>query len=697
MVDDNQLNRLRDIAAPAPGNDAKARALGAAMRAYDVGEKTSPAAQGSAKGLRLTERAQKLWSEIMQKKLFATPAIAGLVALPIAGYATIYMLQEQPFYSGGDEKITETLADKPVATKKADADAESRVAAEALAPASPPKPQSAAGLAQQDALARNAAPKPTPAPKGEFAQDGGAAPSGRVMMSISPPKADGATQAGRMPGAESKLMAQPSTAPADQMPLPEQNRDRVGDFKSNPVRAALEDPVSTFSIDVDSASYSFVRRSLREGALPQADTVRVEEMINYFPYDWKGPDVASTPFNSTVSVMPTPWNQHTRLMHVAIKGFDAKPAEQPKANLVFLIDVSGSMNEQDKLPLLQSAFRLLVNKLKPDDTVSIVTYAGDAGTVLEPTKVSEKDKILNAIDTLAPGGSTAGEAGIKEAYRLAQKSFVNDGINRVMLATDGDFNVGQTDDDDLKRLIEKERKTGVFLSVFGFGRGNLNDQMMQAIAQNGNGTAAYIDTLAEAEKVLVEDASSTLFTIAKDVKIQVEFNPQKVSEYRLIGYETRALNREDFNNDRVDAGEIGSGHSVTAIYEITPNGSGGQKIDPLRYGQASVSNGGVANADEYAFVKIRYKLPNEDASKLITTPVTSANEVADFDRASTDQRFSVAVAAFGQKLRDEDATAKFGYDKIIEIATAARGADPFGYRSEFLSLMRLASALGGNR
>ncbi|RWK55368.1 VWA domain-containing protein [Mesorhizobium sp.] len=682
MVDDNELNRLRNIAAPPPGTDAKARALGAAMRAYDLSEKISHAAQGSAKGLRLTERAQKLWSEIMQKKLFATPAIAGLVALPIAGYATIYMLQEQPFYSGGDGKITETLTDKPVARKKSNADAEARVAAEALAPTSPPKPQSAAagGQVRQGAPTGNA---PAPVPSGDFAQDGGAsAPAVKGMVGTT---------------AESKLMAQPSIAPADQMLPQEQNRDRVEDFRTNPVRAALEDPVSTFSIDVDTASYSFVRRSLREGALPQADTVRVEEMINYFPYDWKGPDVASTPFNSTVSLMPTPWNEHSRLMHVAIKGFDAKPAEQPKANLVFLIDVSGSMNEQDKLPLLQSAFRLLVNKLKPDDTVSIVTYAGDAGTVLEPTKVSEKDKILNAIDTLTPGGSTAGEAGIKEAYRLAQKSFVEDGVNRVMLATDGDFNVGQTDDDDLKRLIEKERKTGVFLSVFGFGRGNLNDQMMQTIAQNGNGTAAYIDTLAEAEKVLVEDASSTLFTIARDVKIQVEFNPQKVSEYRLIGYETRALNREDFNNDRVDAGEIGSGHSVTAIYEVTPKGSGGEQIDPLRYGQAAVNNGGVANSDEYAFVKIRYKLPNEDASKLITTPVTSANEVADFDRASTDLRFSVAVAAFGQKLRDEDATATFGYDKIMEIATAARGADPFGYRSEFLSLVRLASALGGNR
>lgn len=704
MVDDNELNRLRDIAAPAPAKAAKARAFEAALRAYDQ-ENISAVTQGSIGGLRLTERAQKLWSEIMQKKLIATPALAGLVALPIAGYATFHLLREQPPKFGGDEKITETLADKPATVKpttaepkpargelekdkKADADVESRGATDALvAPASPRKSEStvAGGAAQQNALERGVLAEPAPpAPTGEFALDGAASvPS---------------TSRARMP-AESKLMApqQPSILPADQMQPQPENRDRIEDFKTNPVHAALEDPVSTFSIDVDTASYSFVRGSLKQGTLPQADTVRVEEMINYFPYDWKGPESASTPFNSTVSVMPTPWNTQTRLMHVAIKGFDVKPIEQPKANLVFLIDVSGSMDEPDKLPLLKSAFRLLVSKLKADDTISIVTYAGDAGTVLEPTKASEKDKILSAIDNLTPGGSTAGEAGIKEAYRLAQKSFVKDGVNRVMLATDGDFNVGQTDDDDLKRLIESERKTGVFLSVFGFGRGNLNDQMMQTIAQNGNGTAAYIDTLAEAEKVLVEDASSTLFTIAKDVKIQVEFNPNKVSEYRLIGYETRALNREDFNNDRVDAGDIGSGHSVTAIYEITPKGSGGEQIDQLRYGQASVDNGGVANADEYAFVKIRYKLPNEDVSKLITTPVTSANEISSFDQASTDQRFSVAVAAFGQKLRDEDATAKFGYDKIMEIATAARGADPFGYRAEFLSLVRLASALGGNR
>jgi len=672
MVDDNELDMLRNIPTPVPSAEAKARSLAAAMAAYDL-EKNPTATQGSAKTDRLTERARKLWRDVMQKKLIAAPALAGLVALPIAGYATFYLMEGSPFNFGAEQEIAQAPVvrskEAPASTLKK-ADAERREATTELLAAAPAKPEAKA--ASEEAVMNEAAPV------------GGSAPA---------PMAD-AVASSRMP----TLMAQPRIAPSD-MPMPPQaeNRDRVQEFKTNPVRSALEDPVSTFSIDVDTASYSFVRRSLKEGLLPQADTVRVEEMINYFPYDWKGPEQASVPFNTTVSVMPTPWNEHTKLMHVAIKGYDVKPAEQPKANLVFLIDVSGSMDEPDKLPLLRSAFRLLVGKLNPDDTVSIVTYAGNAGTVLEPTKASERAKILQAIDTLTPGGSTAGEAGIREAYRLAQSSFVKDGVNRVMLATDGDFNVGQSDDDDLKRLIEEKRQSGVFLSVFGFGRGNLNDQMMQTIAQNGNGTAAYIDTLAEAEKVLVQDASSTLFPIAKDVKIQVEFNPAAVAEYRLIGYETRALNREDFNNDRVDAGEIGSGHSVTAIYEITPKDSSALAMDPLRYGQASTNNGGVANADEYAFVKIRFKAPDGDASKLITTPVTKANEVASFDAAGNDQRFSVVVAAFGQKLRDEDATAKFGYDRIAEIASASRGADPYGYRAEFLSLVRLASSLQGSK
>ncbi|MCV3240900.1 vWA domain-containing protein [Mesorhizobium sp. ZC-5] len=690
MAEEDEFDILRKSPVPAPRAEAKARALEAARQSF-VLEKNQAPAQGTQPGLRLTERATKLWSEIMQKKLIATPAIAGLVALPIAGYATFYLLEESPFAVAPEKRISETdaPAEKPtdlLAKKKTDADSQPRQDTSSRDVTTLP--------AEPESAPKAEAPVATAEARQEIGAAGGAA-------AVAPAPMDAARGRAFLPSVANKQMADqvtaPLPAPADPMQVDEENRDRIEDFKTNPVKLALEDPVSTFSIDVDTASYSFVRRSLKEGFLPQADTVRVEEMINYFPYDWKGPDDAATPFNSTVTVMPTPWNDNTKLMHVAIKGYDVKPAEKPKANLVFLLDVSGSMDEPDKLPLLKSAFRLLVSKLGPDDTVSIVTYAGNAGTVLEPTKASEREKILNAVDTLSPGGSTAGEAGIREAYRLAEKSFVKDGVNRVMLATDGDFNVGQSDDDDLKRIIEEKRKSGVFLSVFGFGRGNLNDQMMQTIAQNGNGTAAYIDTLAEAEKVLVQDASSTLFPIAKDVKIQVEFNPQKVSEYRLIGYETRALNREDFNNDRVDAGEIGSGHSVTAIYEITPKGSPATVIDDLRYGQAKTDNpSGIANADEYAFVKIRYKAPDGDVSKLITTPVTSANEVGSFDAASNDQRFSVAVAAFGQKLRGTDQVAAINYDRIAEIATAARGTDPFGYRAEFLSLLRLASALDGS-
>ncbi|HHZ07664.1 MAG TPA: VWA domain-containing protein [Rhizobiales bacterium] len=681
MVDDDELDLLRTMKAPATRADARARALEAALGAYDL-ENSAAAPQGSAAPQRLTERARKLWSEIMNKKLMAAPAIAGLMALPIAGYVTYHLMQENAYRFGADNDVSETGGQGTALPGKVavgDIEVNRDAETELFAPEPSSVPPANAGTAWQGTEAL---------PRGIGDAASGADPALHVQ------------KIGRSPTAlgESKLSAPAQTsAPADNFVAGEENRERFEEFKTNPVRSALENPVSTFSIDVDTASYSFVRRSLKEGFLPQADAVRVEELVNYFPYDWKGPEDASVPFNTTVTVMPTPWNDHTKLMHIAIKGYDVQPATRPKANLVFLIDVSGSMNSADKLPLLQSAFRLLVNKLNAEDTVSIVTYAGDAGTVLMPTKVAERDKILSAIDNLRPGGTTAGEAGIREAYRLAEQSFVKDGVNRVMLATDGDFNVGQTDDDDLKRLIEEKRKSGVFLSVFGFGRGNLNDRMMQVIAQNGNGTAAYIDTLAEAEKVLVQDASSTLFTIAKDVKIQVEFNPAAISEYRLIGYETRALNREDFNNDRVDAGEIGSGHSVTAIYEVTPKGAP-QMIDDLRYGQAATNNAaGIQNADEYAFVKIRYKTPDGDTSKLITTPVTASNEVSSFDAAGTDQRFSVAVAAFGQKLRDADAVAGMSWDRIIEIATAARGTDPFGYRSEFLSLARLASALDGGK
>ena len=607
----------------------------------------------------------------MSRKLIATPAFAAILALPIAGYATWHLMETSPLAlprQAPESASDTTTLQKPAPITVLDQDA-ARQRAEAP-------------VAELEAPKLNAAPQPYPAPAmasppagGAAARDSYAQPLTRSMQPAGVP-----------------LTAPP---PADVSQWTE-NRDRVASFDGNPVKSALENPVSTFSIDVDTASYSWVRRSLKEGALPQADTVRVEELINYFPYDWKGPSDAATPFDTTVTVMPTPWNAGTRLMHVAVKGYDVPQVARPPSNLVFLVDVSGSMEAPDKLPLLKASFRMLVNQMTARDTVSIVTYAGNAGIALEPTTGADKAKILAAIDALGAGGSTAGEAGLRQAYDLAQRAFVESGVNRVMLATDGDFNVGQTDDADLKRLVEGKRETGVFLSVLGFGRGNLNDTMMQALAQNGNGQAAYIDTLAEAEKTLVQEAGSTLFPIAKDVKIQVEFNPDRIAEYRLIGYETRALAREDFNDDRVDAGEIGSGHSVTAIYEITPKGSPAQVIDDLRYGKPRQdAPSGVDGADEYAFVKIRYKQPNEDMSKLITTPVTPADEVQTFDGASDDQRFSVAVAAFGQKLRGTSQTADLSWDRIAQIATAARGSDPYGYRAEFLSLLRLASALDG--
>ncbi|MEM1300389.1 MAG: VWA domain-containing protein [Pseudomonadota bacterium] len=466
-------------------------------------------------------------------------------------------------------------------------------------------------------------------------------------------------------------------------PQPQEiGRDQFEDFEANPVKVTAEDPVSTFSVDVDTASYSFMRSALMNGVLPPKDAIRVEELINYFDYDYTGPDGRDTPFRTHVTVMPTPWNDGTELIRIGIKGYELAPAEKPRSNLVFLLDTSGSMNAPNKLPLLVNSFRLLVESLDPDDTVAIVTYSGSAGTVLEPTKASEKSKILAALERLRAGGSTAGGEGIRQAYRLAEQNFEKDGINRVLLATDGDFNVGITNPEELQDFVERKRDTGVYLSVLGFGRGNYNDQLMQVLAQNGNGNAAYIDTLGEARKILVEEAASTLFPIAKDVKIQVEFNPATVAEYRLIGYETRALRREDFNNDKVDAGEIGAGHRVTALYEITRVG-GATAVDPLRYGTEQTA---PAKTDELAFLKIRYKQPDEDTSQLITRPVTPADRT----EPDTEARFAAAVAAFGQILRGGRNTGGFTYEDVIALANGAKGDDPFGYRAEFVNLVRLA-------
>ena len=471
----------------------------------------------------------------------------------------------------------------------------------------------------------------------------------------------------------------------------DQGRDRFADIAANPVNVVAEQPVSTFSIDVDTASYAFMRGSLNQGILPQKDAVRIEELINYFDYDYALPDDREAPFRAHVSVMPTPWNDETQLMSIGIKGYDLDAMEKPRSNLVFLIDTSGSMNHEKKLPLLINSFKLLLDSLDADDTVAIVTYAGSAGTALEPTKVSERAKILASLERLRSGGSTAGAEGIRQAYLLAEQNLVEDGVNRVILATDGDFNVGITDQEELKSYIERKRETGISLSVLGFGRGNYNDELMQILAQNGNGNAAYIDNLSEARKVLVEEATSTLFTIAKDVKIQIEFNPATVSEYRLIGYETRMLAREDFNNDKIDAGDIGAGHTVTALYELTPVGTGAERIDPLRY-QPSEAGEEIAVSSEMAFLKIRYKLPDSDTSTLITQTITEDNVSNDVSSAPREARFAAAVAGFGQLLRGGRYTGAYGYDDVIALAQGAKGDDDFGYRSEFISLVRLAKS-----
>ena len=467
--------------------------------------------------------------------------------------------------------------------------------------------------------------------------------------------------------------------------------DVFATFEDGRTLSVLAEPVSTFSVDVDTASYSYVRRMLNEGALPQADAVRVEELINYFDYGYAGPESMDTPFVLHTSLFPTPWRQGTQLMRIGIQGFRVPAESRPPANIVFLVDTSGSMDAPDKLPLLKKSFEILLGQLTDEDTVSIVAYAGSAGIVLEPTKASDKVKIRAALNDLTPGGSTAGAEGIELAYQLAEQADTAAGTNRVILATDGDFNVGIDDPDALERFIAKKRDSGISLSVLGFGSGNLDDETMQALAQNGNGTAAYIDSFAEARKVLSAEVGASLVTLARDVKVQVEFNPAHVAEYRLIGYETRALNSEDFNNDAVDAGDIGSGHAVTALYEITPVGSDAILNDPLRYGDSATRPDDTGG--ELAFVKLRYKPGDADQSQLLAQPVHVADASLSVEEAPEDARFATAVAAFGQKLRDNPALAGWGWADIKALANAARGSDENGYRAELVRLIDLADTL----
>jgi len=491
-----------------------------------------------------------------------------------------------------------------------------------------------------------------------------------------------------------------------------EDRERYDHIESNPVQRVAENPVSTFSIDVDTGAYANVRRFLNEGQLPPKDAVRVEELVNYFDYAYAPPKDRSTPFATHTEIAQTPWNSNTLLLKVGIQGWQpqADNREMPPSNLVFLVDVSGSMNEPNKLPLLKSSLKLLTRHMTHQDRISLVVYAGNTGVVLEPTPGDDTATVETALDHLEAGGSTNGAGGIQLAYQMAQKAFIPNGDNRVLLATDGDFNVGISDTQKLKSMIEDKRRSGIALSTLGFGTGNYNDAMMEQLADVGNGNYTYVDSLKEAQKALVDEREATLLTIAKDVKIQVEFNPAAVAEYRLIGYEDRMLKREDFNNDKIDAGDIGAGHRVTALYEIALVGSGGERVEPLRYAaheDDKPASTAKQAAKELAFLRLRYKRPEDGmdaSSKLIEQPILRS-QIEAAEQITPSFKLAAAVAAYGQLLRGgsylnppaapntRGDRRDFDYANVVSLAQAGRGADPHGYAGEFIQLAQLAGNL----
>jgi Ca-activated chloride channel family protein len=464
------------------------------------------------------------------------------------------------------------------------------------------------------------------------------------------------------------------------------NTEEYDAINENIFHDAIKNPLSTFSIDVDAASYSNVRRFINNGQRPPKDAVRIEEMVNYFDYSYEQPK-DDHPFSVITEISQAPWNSKHKLVHIGLQGKKISTEKLPPSNLVFLIDVSGSMNDPNKLPLLKTSFKMLVEQLRAQDHVAIVVYAGAAGLVLEPTPGYEKKRINEALDRLEAGGSTAGGAGINLAYAVAKEHFVKNGNNRVILATDGDFNVGESSNASMERLIEEKRKDGIFLTVLGFGMGNYKDSKMEILADKGNGNYAYIDNISESRKVLVNEFGGTLFTIAKDVKLQIEFNPAKVKAYRLIGYENRMLKSEDFNNDKKDAGELGSGHTVTALYEIIPVGIDSEflKIDDLKY-QTTKIEPSAANSKELMTIKLRYKKPDEEASKLIVHPLLDSN--IPLAKTSENFRWSASVAAFGMLLRDSEYVKNFNYDQVVQMAQQSRGEDTEGYRVEFINMVK---------
>ncbi|MGB3250222.1 MAG: von Willebrand factor type A domain-containing protein [Tabrizicola sp.] len=721
MNDDLDDLRAALKAAPAPDGEAKARAMKLALENFD---RLQGQRQGSTEVPRSSEDRSKAAPLNGVRRMFhyltSRPALAATtsVAALIIGVAVILpvadlrigkpVVIEAPKTEPAPpvEPVAEAPVTEPMQDTLSTGPAPTGGEAAAVAPTGNMTMTEADAPAMADTVAKPKAAV-TPADELQRSDDGTAAatlaepaPEAEAPMTMAEealpagPALDGLVMdAEPRLRAEAKMegdgvmgyLAAPSTSVAaapDLMPAPVENTEAYANEAPNPVKVTAEEPVSTFSIDVDTASYSVVRSSLTGGYLPTPDQVRVEEMVNYFPYAYAAPE-GDAAFASTVSVMPTPWNPGTRLVTIGIQGALPEVTARPPLNLVFLIDTSGSMEDANKLPLLKQSLSLMLAELRPEDQVSIVTYAGSAGLVLPPTEAKDRAAIMASLENLAAGGSTAGAEGLELAYQVAEGMKADGEVTRILLATDGDFNVGIDDPDGLEAYVAKKRETGTYLSVLGFGRGNLDDAIMQALAQNGNGTAAYIDTLSEARKVLVDQLTGALFPIADDVKIQVEWNPATVAEYRLIGYETRSLRREDFNNDKVDAGEIGAGTQVTAIYEVTAPGSDALLTDPLRYGAAPAEG----TAGELGFLRLRWKAPGEDASTLVETPITGT------EAASTETRFAAAIAGFGQLLQGSVYLSDWGWDEAIALALANRGEDAYGYRIEAVNLMRLAQSL----
>lgn len=680
MTDD--LDRLRAAlrAAPPASSEARNAALRLAMENFDRLQDSQPA----VRPISTSPRRSGIWIGVreMLNSLHSRPILAAttsVAALCIGLFVVLPGLQGPPSPWSHD----------PQAVSKRGTVSDGRPVTE-----SAPMPDSAAmeTAADEAAPAEIAVAQPAAEPPAAPLPEVATALPGR--SSAGPMAAGSPSHPLRLEGNGSQGIVFEET---DFVVAPQPNTEAFANADTNPIKVTTENPVSTFSIDVDTASYAVVRSSLMAGALPPSDAVRIDEMVNYFPYDYPAPEPGTQPFRPDIAVMPTPWNPSTRLVRIGIQGELPSLADRPSLNLVFLIDTSGSMQDANKLPLLKQGFRMMLAQLRDEDRVAIVTYAGSAGEVLSPTPASDKATILAALDRLEAGGSTGGEEGLQLAYRVAQGMASEGTVGRVLLATDGDFNVGLSDPGALQDFIAGKRKSGVYLSVLGFGRGNLDDATMQALAQAGNGTAAYVDTAQEARKVLVDQLTGALFPIADDVKIQVEWNPETVAEWRLIGYETRALRREDFGNDKVDAGEIGAGTAVTALYEVTAPGSAALRNEPLRYGapagaaeapaseQGATATGGAA---ELGFLRLRWKAPGEAVSKLVEMPILPGTGASD-----NETRFAAAIAGFGQLLTASPYIGDWGWEDAIWLASGARGADAFGYRAEAITLMRLAQSL----